>query len=209
MTEPTANISQAERHLTQEILDIGDALIETKTQDLTRIDERRFVAVFLPMFAGDKEQPYAAHGANVDTWRKLAGAAQNEVIIVDDNNVELYRVPPLFDADALKPIDGSTPRTMNSIADMLARANLIAKQGPLAYKTFVDSELARRSQLFGEKKNEPEYIERWNTIFQRYNRPLIPESVYKNKQAIEDTNQASQPKLQNNLDNDDFEPIDS
>lgn len=207
MTNPNQNISYTERQLTEEILTIGSSLIEVKDEDLVRMEERRFVAVFLPMFAGDEVQLYAEHGANVDTWRRLAGGAHKEVVVVDHNNVELYRVPPLFDMEAIKPYDNKDPsRSIPSISDMLARANMIAKQGPIAFQTYLDTELEKRVSLFSNKRNESEYIKRWNAIFQRYNRPLIPENLFAGNSPVA-TAQAAQHERP--ADNDEFEPIDA
>lgn len=206
MTTSNLHISQDEQRLTEEILDIGATLIDPKTEDLTRVDERRFVAVFLPMFAGDAEQPYLNHGANIDTWRKIAGGPNKEVVIIADNGGELFRVPPLFDMEALQPL-GTTNigRGIPSISDMLARANLIAKQGKRAYDTFVEDELARRSFMFSDKKHEDEYIERWNAIFTRYNRPLISKTPT-GSATIVDQNNNGRPT---NSDGDEFEPVDA
>jgi len=208
MTNSNQNISFTERKLTEEIIDIGNVLIDVKDQDLVRMEERRFVAVFLPMFVGDEVQLYADHGANVDTWRRLAGGAQKEVVIVDHNNAELYRVPPLFDMEAIKPFDSKDPsRTVPSISDMLARANMIAKQGPVAFQNYMDTELERRVNLISNgKRDESDYIKRWNEIFKRYNRPLIPENLFAGTGQVA-TAQAAQNERP--ADNDEFEPIDA
>lgn len=174
MNDKPTGLSQTEQTLFSEILDIGDALIHAKDDAIATMDEHRFVSIFLPMFAGDAVQHYREHGAHIGTWHMFAGSPFKEVRVIDNQGVELFRVPPIFNDTAIKPLDGTgQSEGIPSIADMLMRADMIAKQGPLAYEQYMQSELGRRSFMFTDENDESQYIQRWNAIFQRYNRPLI------------------------------------
>lgn len=174
MNEVALGVSKTEQDLMSEINAIGGALIDAKDDSISTMDEHRFVAVFLPMFAGDEVQHYRDYGADINKWRMFAGSPFKEVRIVNSQGVEIFRVPPIFDDQAVKPLDGTGDAVgIPSIADMLARADMIAKQGPAAYETYMSNELSRRSFMFSQEGDETKYIQRWNEIFQRYNRPLI------------------------------------
>lgn len=205
MNEQSTGISQTEQKLSDDILEYGNVLNNPQNQTVVSMDEHRFVAVFLPMFAGDEVQHYREYGANIATWQLHAGGPFNEVRIVNKQGVELFRVPPIFNSNAIKPLDGTGQATgIPSIADMLARANMIAKQGPGAYDRYMREELERRSFMFTSENDETAYIQRWNEIFQRYNRPLI--AVNATGQSTANDNNHERPV---DFDSSEFDPIGS
>jgi hypothetical protein len=166
-------ISLAEQRLIETINETSAELLkEDPERDFNSMSEEAFVRVFLPMFANDPVQHY---GATIETWLKLTKGPYKEMRILDPLGKELFRVPPLFNKAAMKPLDGTNEAaTLSSLVSVIARANLIAKQGENRMTHFLQEEFAKRSFMFNNKKDETEYLVRWNEIFKRYNRPLIP-----------------------------------
>jgi hypothetical protein len=153
------------------ILDV-EAQFTTDASNQAVVSEVLFVNVFLPMFASD-ENPH--HKATPEMWMNLAHGPFNEVTVCDQEHRVLFHVPPLASQDAIKPLDGTGPSArMQTVTDMVQTARLYANRGPNVLEHFILQEMDRRSFMFNEKTMSADHIRRWNEIFTRYNRPLLP-----------------------------------
>lgn len=154
-------------------------LIDDVTADFTAtstvhlaIAEQFFVDVFLPMFAGDEHAPW---GATPNMWVNMAKGPFNEVNVVNTQGELLFAVPAMVSQNAIKAIDGTgASARMQTVGNMVEMAKMYANRGPMAVQNVIKSELDKRSFLFADKNISAENIRRWNEIFTRYNRPLLP-----------------------------------
>jgi hypothetical protein len=192
--EPTDFITQSLNDL---LKDLEDNLVNDKSGQRV-IAESFFVGVFLPMFAGD-ENPQ--HKATPEMWFNVARSAFNEVTVVSDGGGFLFDVPALASQDAIKPLDGTgKDANMQTVTDMITTARLYAQRGPNVMQGIIANEMDKRSFLFKEAQMSADHIRRWNEIFARYDRPLLPVT---GAVATNTTNHAYDPAR----DSTDFEPL--
>jgi hypothetical protein len=154
-------------------------LIDDIDQNFTRASinnavvlESFFVEVFLPMFAGDANPP---HKVTPEMWMNVARGPFNEVTVVNAANEVLFTVPALCSQEAIKPLDGTRQDAhMPSLSGPLQAASMYAGHGQNAVQNFIARELTSRAFMFRTNTMSQPNIERWNAIFTRYNRPLLP-----------------------------------
>lgn len=160
-------LSLEEQRLMDTITELGREFGEVPPSDIPTIREDFFVRVFLPLFAGDETNPYKV---TETMWLNVSFSPFAEVRVVDNQNQELFMVPPLYDRSVVKPMTGAgEERNMPTITDMLARARLVGKQGPVAMNRYLTEELERRNFVV-ESDGVKSIAKRWIEIFQRYDR---------------------------------------
>jgi hypothetical protein len=161
--------------LTQRLSDLIDDVDKSFTRSTAAhavIQENFFVEVFLPIFAGD-ENPL--HAATPEMWMRLAHGPFNEVTVVNPQSEVLFVVPPLYSQSAIKPLDGTGKGSrMPSLSAAVESARMYASQGPNAVHNVIAHELGQRAFMFNVQGMDQDHIARWNAIFARYNRPLLP-----------------------------------
>jgi hypothetical protein len=170
LNPPTDPVTE---HLNDLILEVEEDFTNDKSHQVV-LAESFFVGVFLPMFAGD-ENPQ--HKVTPEMWMNLAHGPFNEVTVLNDRNEMLFVVPPLASQDAIKPLDGTGQAAhMTTVTDMVKTARLYANRGTNVVQHFIADEMNKRSFMFNEKAMSADHIRRWNEIFARYDRPLLPVS---------------------------------
>lgn len=161
--------------LTQNLSDLIEDVAASFTQSTASqrvIQESFFLGIFLPMFAGD-ENP--VHKATPEMWYNVAHGPFNEVTVVDAQGQFLFSVPALASQSAIKPLDGTGPSArMSTVTDMIRTARLYSARGPQVVDGIIRTELDKRAFLFEQSEMSQENIARWNAIFARYDRPLLP-----------------------------------
>jgi len=168
---PHLPIDPVTDHLNDLILDVEEAFTND-TSNQRVLAESFFVGVFLPLFAGD-ENPL--HKATPQMWMNVANGPFNEVAVVDAEGTLLYRVPALASQAAIKPLDGTGQSAhMSTVSNMVQTARLYANRGPNVVQHLIAEEMGKRSFMFNQKEMSAEHIQRWNEIFARYDRPLLP-----------------------------------
>lgn len=161
--------------LTQQLADLINDVDQSFTHSTAAhavIPENFFVEVFLPIFAGDENPP---HKATPEMWMRVARGPFNEVTVVNPQNEVLFIVPALYSQSAIKPLDGTGKAArMPSISDAVNAARMYASQGPNAMHNMIAHELGQRAFMFNVQNMDQDHINRWNAIFARYDRPLLP-----------------------------------
>lgn len=136
--------------------------------DIRKFPENLFVNTFLPYFAretGETDQ------INVATWIHIAGHPFQPVDIVDHQGVTLYRVPPLFERNAIQQKDIDPQR--GDLAHVLNNTTLLAGSHPMRGQNYFEREMNARIPV---EEQHPEVLRNrttWNEIFKRYGKPLI------------------------------------
>jgi hypothetical protein len=155
--------------LEKEATDMLSQLNVINDDSISRMPEKMFVEIFLPMFMGDEKQHrLASPGA----WASYAGNVYREVIVFDQLGAELFRVPPLV---APAPIDVRTDRSQRrSMFDELATAQQHLSRHPQHGEQYMRDVFSRLSNGGYNSTQVINYLERWNTIFKRYGKPEIP-----------------------------------
>jgi len=175
--------------LIEDINRVGEQLSSIAVNDIPRLQERIFVNVFLPLFAGDENRIY---NATFETWISFAGSAYTNVDVIDVGGNVLFTVPPLFDRAVINPVNEFN----TSIAHVVTTAGQYARIHPKQGSRYLDSELTRRATIMKIPANILKNLEIWNSIFKRYNRPEIME--------LDQTSETSISKIQPT---DEFEPL--
>lgn len=145
-----------------EINEIKETVTELHTEiveeiEVSTLPETVFKEFFLDFFrsAGqmNTEAPLTLK------WVELAGGPYNEVSIVDDNNIELFKVPGLYSTPNSDLVNTDFNKTLG---DFQLRTNRLPVDGLnyLTHKlTGVDASIEFESD---------DYVIRWTNIFKRY-----------------------------------------
>jgi hypothetical protein len=149
-----------------EINGIWESLQAAEQAEMTRLPENVFAANFVPFFAGE---PVPDH-INMGTWIGIAGGPFREVMIVNPiNGEELFKVPAMFDMDGMRVSDRREISVRDAIQNMMNLSNV----SPVRAKAYFEQKMAslglqQDPALFADK-----YVDMWNVIFARYNKPLL------------------------------------
>ncbi len=123
---------------------------------INRLPESVFRAHFLMAFAGQPTDPNW-----VAKWIGIAGTPSAEVAIVDQQNNELFRVPPVIASTGVV-LQG---RSAGRMKDIFSHASDLSRNSPYQAVQFMNQALGTKTQEFGEV---PESHQRWRGIFERY-----------------------------------------
>lgn len=161
MTNPPVKppvISPALAEDLKRIKDIHNLLVDK--EDVSTLSERNFVEHFLPYFLGEKvDSDEVSFGFS---WAALSGRGGSEVQIVDDYGVAMYRVPSLFDTQALDV-------TKSKMFDVIREYEIDKAIHPAMAVNNVHNAL--RTEFVKIATTSPKINEnrkRWIEIFKRY-----------------------------------------
>lgn len=135
-----------------------------------RLEEFRFVQIFLPLFDGTpaEERPFPVDMSN---WSTVAGSVYRSVDVVDRQGVVLFTVPPMIDRVAVRPVNQK--EGFGGVYDMAVMAQRLQYTSPRHAKAFMDGQLSARASAMFNPENIFKYLRTWNEIFKRYGRPPI------------------------------------
>ena len=149
-----------------QIQEISAQLAAGVASDIATLEERIFVEVFLPLFAGDVKLPYPV---SLTTWTNYAGSPYRAVNVIDLSGKVLFTVPALYDRTAINPVsDAAIP-----ISHIVATASQYARIHPSQGLYYLDAQLSKRALVMKVPSNVIEDLTTWNAIFVRYNRTPI------------------------------------
>ena len=182
------------RRLAEQIDTISNDLSTVAATDTPNLQERIFVNVFLPFFAGDENLMYPA---DLNMWRNVAGSPYHAVNVIDPNGQVLFTVPPIFDRKSVNPVDG----TRSSLSHVLATTSQYAAIHPNQGALYLNHELTQRAVIMKVPSAVLQEVETWNAIFVRYGRPPL--------KALEESNAsvAATPSLNLGINYDDSDPL--
>ncbi|MNU19675.1 hypothetical protein D3C71_79080 [compost metagenome] len=160
--------------LTAKLEMVREQLEETGAADVAQLQERIFVQVFLPVFAGDEVNMYKAKIS--PHWINVAGNPYRPVDIVDVRGNVLFRVPPLLDRTRLRTSTQAGERApRSSMSHVVASAQQYAAMSPVLGQRYLSAQFTERALLMKVPANVAQDIEIWNEIFKRYGRPPLVE----------------------------------
>lgn len=160
--------------LTAKLEMVREQLEETGAADVATLQERIFVHVFLPVFAGDEVNQYKAK--IYPHWINVAGNPYRPVDVVDLRGNVLFRVPPLLDRTRLRTSTQAGERApRSSMSHVVASANQYAAMSPVLGERYLNKQFTERALLMKVPANVAHDIEIWNEIFKRYGRPPLVE----------------------------------
>lgn len=152
---------------------IYNSLIGLMDEELTRIQEAIFVKYFLPMFSSKEDYTGTPR---FQQWLELAGGAYKDVIVVNQANTELFRVPALQSTAIINTMGVDSDVSIKRIIDQRiadGNNNSIAAERVMINRL---SQVAIFNKEEYRAANE-EFIRRWNIIFAHYKLPLIDYTV--------------------------------
>lgn len=161
-----------QQKIAEEIKSIYNSIEKISESNIARMREEVFVYYYLPLFVGEENIHIEV---SFDSWKRYAGGVFNEVIIIDNNGAELYRVPALFDKDKISPILSG-----RKISDVMVTAEQYSRIHPNQGRAYLNNELNARAIFMKNIGDNATNKERWNNIFRRYNKPEIISSSEKN-----------------------------
>jgi hypothetical protein len=168
MTNSNDPLQDAKKaRLEQQIKTITTDLARVAATDIPQLQERIFVNVFLPFFAGDESLIYPA---DLNLWLNVTGSPYRSVNIIDDSTGQiLFTVPPVFDRASINPVDG----TRNSLSHVLATTSQYAAIHPNQGIQYLNNELSQRAMIMKVPDTVLKEATAWNAIFTRYGRPPL------------------------------------
>ena len=156
-----------QEEMMREINDIRESLAADDTH-LNRLPEHFFTNLILPFVAGDPNPPQKI---SMDILINMAGGPYKELIITDQYDNELFRVPPVFDPEGYNPV--LNKGDMAPIKHVIITAQQLHMASPRDSQNYLASNLAQRRERMGTKPNRLEFAKRWNELAARYGRPPI------------------------------------
>lgn len=146
-----------------DIENIYKQTLDAVTADpLWRISEADFVTHFLPVFAGEEDNP-----KKLGDWTKMAGGPGRYVEVFDRNQRTIFKVPPL---QVTVAINSNSPAlkgiTIYSIIENFKRISM--GKSALAQK-YVEGRLANYGSQTKNNVDTTVYENEWMAIFKRYN----------------------------------------
>lgn len=155
---------------------------DEKNEPIAVLQEDVFVNVFLPFFAGEEN----IYNVGLGNWETVASngipgarGLYREVIIVDAEGKELFRVPPIYDRSALKPIKISDTVALQSLFENSQLLAMIKPKLGIKNNANIFDTLITRMRV--SENHAIEYLKTWNDILVRYGR----EGFLKDKKNID------------------------
>lgn len=128
-----------------------------------RIPEEVFVGNFLPLFANIKEA--IPKNVDISIWIAIAGSPFKEVDVVDNSNVVIFTVPPIFCNNSIKPLS----ERGEQITNIVAIAEKLSLRSPIEANMYVQNKLYNINKKLHNPIDDSSYKTEWNNIFKRYN----------------------------------------
>lgn len=148
-------------------------IVEDAQQEVARLPEDIFKKDFLPFFSG--EQTFLDRESTVALWIGIAGTPQSEVAIIDRENTELFRVPPIADTQHLNVLTRNKGESFSDIAAISALySNNIPVQGERYLAESIDNKLGT---LVGDTALSNK--QRWDDILVRYGKGTKSQVTHK------------------------------
>jgi len=172
-----------------EIDGIYEALKASEESEVVKLPESVFVGNFLPFFCGEPIPEAVQNQVNLGTWIGIAGSPFRPVDLLAANGEIVARVPPVFEMNGV----GVSDRQGFSLQGMLQRMTQLNESFPVRAKKYFDEHMALMNITADPESHVSRYVEMWNKIFARYDKPLF---VTK-KQLIEQEKkaEAERPEL--------------
>ena len=99
-------------------------------------------------------------------WYGIAGSPSSEVLIIDDNDKPLYKVPALVDTSIINP---NREKGSINFSQIVTMAKMYGNITPTAGMNALNGGLAKKySEIQSKSKAFTENEKRWMDIFQRY-----------------------------------------
>lgn len=147
-----------------------NALVASLEDTVNRLPEYVFTSRFLPFFSG--QQPLTSYPTLFTDWVAIAGAPNREVAIVDEENNELFRVPPLLSTDVIRL------NSNNDFNEIFEQYELRNNQLPVVGQRFLAEAMTIKSkQMVTSNPNLTSREKSWLDIFTRYNVMPVTKSV--------------------------------
>ncbi len=124
---------------------------------INSIQEAEFRNYYLPCFAG-----FVNPENWIINWIQVAGSPMSEVSVVDQNNQEVFRVPPLLASS--KAILANRAGNLN---DIFGRQELLKNSLTANHTEYVFSQLGQKSQEIDNNASK-DAQDRWAIIFRLY-----------------------------------------
>lgn len=138
-----------------------NALVTSLAESVARLPEVIFTSRFLPFFTG--QRPLADYPGLFTDWISIAGAPNREVAIIDNNGIELYRVPPLLNTEIV------TLNRSGNFNEIFDQYELRSRQLPVVGQRFLAEAMAAKSkQLTANTTHSSSRETAWLAIFARY-----------------------------------------
>lgn len=146
---------------------------QMEDRSYTRLPEKMFTQYWLPLFAGEVTDPVLANNLR-NNWITMARSPSNPVIVVNEKDQELFRVPGFYSSQMIQPI---VERRQGLAYDM-HQATARESMGPQFAQAMMSSALAARTpSLFRDLSKAKEEAAQWARILRRYGKnPEIPNS---------------------------------
>lgn len=157
-----------------EALEAYEFLKEMELKDRPKLDEMRFVQVFLPFFANIPMEQRRYPQVTLETWLAIAGNPYQCVDIVsnDDPNEVLYTVPALYDRHAVKPVSGREAGVyIQDVVQNIEKLNSF--RGGSGVREYFMSQMKSRAEAMASIEGLEEHVRTWNAIFTRYGLPPL------------------------------------
>ena len=124
---------------------------------INTIQESVFRNYYLPCFAG-----FVNPDNWIVNWIQVAGSPMSEVSVVDQNNQEVFHVPPL-----LASSKAILANRAGSLKDIFGRQELLKNSLTGNHTEYVFDQLGQKSQEIDHNASK-DATDRWNVIFAAY-----------------------------------------
>lgn len=150
-----------------------DSIVEehTKLNKPNFVSEEVFRTFFLPLFA---DLPNKHPDGTIEKWISIAGSPFAEVSVVKDN-VELFKVPPIFDNHAIEPATERGNRI--PYEHIVATGKQLAMRSNVEALNYIQHTLKENSPVHTEKSDTLSHVQKWNAIFTHYGLEKMSEEV--------------------------------
>lgn len=151
--------------ISEQLNNVNDGLNVLGNANINKLQEKIFVGVFIPIFAGEE----SLYNATMETWVRFAGGPYKEVDVIDSKGKVLFRVPPIYDRSTINSTtDGKVP-----IGHIVTTANQFSRIHPNQGKAYLENELNKKAMLLKVPSNVVKNLEFWNMVFKKYGRNEI------------------------------------
>ena len=173
-----------------------DSILDNEPK--AKIKEDIFKNVFLPFFLGEEN----LYNVGLGNWETLAsngitgpGGLYREVDVVDENDVVLFTVPPIYDREAIKPVKLSDNIALE---DLFKRAEIYGTIKPgLQAKglSVIFTNLLDKMRV--SENNSTSFIKRWLDIFERYGKlEAVSGKNNSSTESFDNNNSSSQYEIE-------------
>lgn len=157
--------TEKEQEINTLLENINNVLNKVGNESVSRMQEKIFAGVFVPIFAGEE----SLYGATLETWINFAGGPYMEVDVINNVGKVIFRVPAIYDRNTINP---SAKGGLN-IANIVETAQLYTSFHPNQGIAYLNNALDKCAMILKIPSNVKENLEFWNMVFKRYGREEI------------------------------------